>query len=171
MKWEINPEGGRNLFSIDGAGPCSTGPGGLRTGYAHTAAGALAAALNYDAQISVQYPTKDTPARLKAALAPGTDADALQKLVKNNAEGVPDARAEAADQAAKVTKYQILPSSEDQVRVRYILTAPDRTAHYAATVDLKWLDGDWKIVPFGSQDWGSAEEISDESGYTELPKN
>lgn len=171
MKWEINPEGGRNLFSIEGAGPCSTGPGGLRTGYAHTAAGALSAALNYDAQISSDFPTSETPDRMKHALAKSEDSSALIKTVEEKLKNgvVPNSQNESLDKSLKVTKYQIVSYSEESARVRALVTIPGYTETLVGTMDLRWENNDWKMVPVSSTTLAQSEKGGEPSGMTSLP--
>jgi hypothetical protein len=117
----------------DGAGPGVTEENGFRSCYAHTAEGALFAAVSY---VAVNSDSRNT-ARLYELLAAGPVRDQLQSITQPG---------EASATRLQVAGFKINSYTSDEavVDVAWQVTSEGGSLVSMPTV-VKWEDGDWKI--------------------------
>lgn len=117
-----------------GAGP-GTVDNGFRSCYAHTAEGALYAAVNY---IALASDSRNVP-RLPELVEPGPGRDAALE----NSTDAPEASNTRLQVAGfKVNSYD---GQEAVIDVVWEVTSKDNALVSSPTV-LHWVDGDWKLV-------------------------
>lgn len=138
----------------DGAGPGRVDGDGFRSCYAHTAEGALYAAVNYMAMTTDSTLT----ARLIDAIAPGPGRDVLEAKGPT-ADGTPGARLQVVGYA--IPAYT---GSTATVDVVYNLSTGQLVS---APLKLEWSEGDWKLVLTDDGELPLAvAELSNLGGYT-----
>ena len=135
VKWELVG----TLAAPDdpnGAGPGTTTSDGFRSCYAHTAEGALFAAVNYGA---MHTDSRLAPEVTEKALVPGPGRDAA--MANQSATPAPEDNLRAQIVGFKVDAY-----NGDQATIDLVLQVSSSGALVSIPTVLQWSDGDWKGV-------------------------
>ncbi|MFD7161163.1 hypothetical protein ACFV9C_41720 [Kribbella sp. NPDC059898] len=136
-----------NQVAVPGAdayGPQWTDPDGLRRCFAHSPVGAVCAAYNHLASMSIQNDTtgaKTFPI-LRRIMVPGKDLESYILWLQTAPEDTSDTDGTVGVQ---LTGFKILDATGDRVT---LLVAAQAGAGYASsTWTMVWLGGDWKVRP------------------------
>jgi hypothetical protein len=137
----------------EGAGPGVTEENGFRSCYAHTAEGALFAAVGY---VAVNSDSRNT-ARLYELLAAGPVRDQLQSITQPG---------EASATRLQVAGFKINSYTSDEavVDVAWQVTSEGGSLVSMPTV-VKWEDGDWKVYIGESGPTFAASPLANLGGY------
>jgi hypothetical protein len=143
--------------SVEGMGP-GTEDDGLRTCYARTPTGAVLAAANVAAMGS-SAPLVERMTEEMTAAGPGRDA-ALKNLADDGARAVPSVV------RYQVRGFRLLDYSGTEASVDLALGV-EGGATGSFVLDLRWEDGDWKVVLTDDGGLGSLPaQVPDLAGYT-----
>lgn len=143
--------------SVEGMGPGAE-EDGLRTCYARTPTGALLAAANVAAMGSDAALVEEMTAEMTAA-GPGREA-ALERIADDGAPAVPTAV------RYQVRGFRLLDYSGTEASVDLALGV-EGGATGSFVLDLRWEDGDWKVVLTDDGGLGSLPALlPDLAGYT-----
>jgi len=150
---------------VKGAGPCGKPVGGVDTGFAKTQAGALVATMNYGWEIAEGMPGSGTLDAVNTVVVPGSARDSIEARIKRIRAG-----AEAPDpdntSLLKLAGYRVSVQG-DTARVDLAFNVHSASGNQLAgsTMQLQWLDGDWKIVPATTEALSALVPLSSISGY------
>lgn len=134
-------------------GGCQENESGLRSGFAHTPAGALFAATTYAIAVSPSGINSDD--RLAESVADGPDKDQLVQRAEAIAEGEAEGADPEALRSAELIGYDQRQADGDSASFMLYLEVTDTTGNRrtaSGQVDVVWEDGDWKIDPASGQD-------------------
>ena len=163
------PAGGR--WELVGRTAAPTAPGlfgperttdALRSCYAHSPTGALHAAAGAFAATGVPAMVEPLVRELTAA-GPGRDA-ALRRLA---AEGL--GSGESSDGGAQVAGFDVVDYAGSSATVDLafrVVTGDGRSGYVSWPVDLRWEDGDWKLVLDPDGGFPRPQQLPGLAGYT-----
>ncbi|MBX9390120.1 hypothetical protein ACFPZ0_04170 [Streptomonospora nanhaiensis] len=133
-----DPVGVMEAPSVEDQGPGVVEESGLRHCYAHSPTGAVFAAVNYSAQAT--DPALAYPDVLPHLLAEGPGRQAMARDLERVG---PDGAGTAQGDIAGV---RLLAYGTDRARVDLALLMEEEDQLVSFVVDLRWEDGDWKVV-------------------------
>lgn len=146
-----------------GHGGCQESDSGLRTGFAHTDAGALMAATTY--AIGVSPSGMNGEARIEESVIEGADKDELIERAESISRGETDGADAEALRSADIQGYDVRELSDDRASFTIYLEISDGSGQRmtaAGQADLVWEDGDWKIDPASGSELMTVSEAASE---------
>ncbi|KHL01751.1 hypothetical protein [Sinomonas humi] len=150
---------------VKGAGPCGKPVGGVDTGFAKTATGALVASLTWGSELQEGRPNAGTADAIRAVVVPGADRDSILARVSRIRSG---AEAPAQDPAGvvRIVGYKVnLDGDTARVDFQLKIQTSGGVQDGLIPTRLQWLDGDWKMVPTSGNDLARAVPLNGATGF------
>lgn len=152
----------REVPIFGGAGPCLEIGDGASAGFAHTMTGAVQAAFWYSGTLYIESPDASTAALAEYALVPGPVADALlERLADVEAGTWPRADDEESGIGEHIG-YRVSYAG-DEATVELLMDADG--VRWNGVISLRWLDGDWRVVPASPDSWVTGGVVQSTPGY------
>ncbi|MFG3553861.1 hypothetical protein ACGGAQ_05675 [Micromonospora sp. NPDC047557] len=123
--------------------------GGVASGYAHTPEGALIAAAQLSTRSDLYAGRESWEPTITKQFTPGADRDRLLAMYANY-DPVPPV--EAAD-LATIGGYRYVSYSPDTAVIAMAMRVPRSSAWVTLTLTVRWMDGDWRMVPPPGGNW------------------
>ena len=162
-RWEAKAMG--QIPVIKGAGPCGKPVGGVDTGFAKTASGALAAAVYWEWELFGAPTATSTPDAIRAVVVPGDDRDSLEAQARRVLSGAAAAKPDYRN-ISRLVGYRIqMEGGTALVDIGVVGQVGTTKVFGTDRVTLRWQDNDWKVVPASPDSFAIATKMTDLDSY------